>query len=130
MAVAVVEQTWRAPFLNALRNSGNVRAACAAVGVSRQYVYAQRVADSEFNAEWDEALKDAVDVLDAEARRRGMGGSDTLLIYMLKVHGDERYRDANRTTDAQPATSQTLVLNGLSSEQLDAAIAKLAGGRA
>ena len=32
--------------------------------------------------------------------------------------------------DAAAAPSQTLVLNGLSSEQLDAAIAKLAGGRA
>ena len=84
---------WRGPFLASLRNSGNVRASCEAAGVARSRVYKSRDEDEEFRAAWAEAEREAVELLEAEARRRAMKGSDVLLIFLLKAH-DPKYRFA------------------------------------
>jgi hypothetical protein len=39
------------------------------------------------------ATEDAVDVLEAVARQRAILGSDTLLIFLLKGHRPEKYRE-------------------------------------
>ena len=85
--------TWRAPFLAALQNSGNVRASCLAAKVDRAVVYRRRDDDEPFRGQWDEATRDAVELLEAEARRRAMSGSDVLLIFLLKAN-DAKYRFA------------------------------------
>jgi hypothetical protein len=84
---------WRPAFLAALRNSGNVRAACKAAGVSRKTAYQHRESASEFKAAWDDAIEDACDILEAEAWQRGRKSSDTLLIFLLKAHRPEKYRE-------------------------------------
>jgi hypothetical protein len=84
---------WRPPFLAALRNSGNVRAACKAAGISRQAAYKHRESSQEFRAAWDDAIEDACDILEAEAWQRGRKSSDTLLIFLLKAHRPEKYRE-------------------------------------
>jgi hypothetical protein len=84
---------WRPPFLAALRNSGNVRAACKAAGISRAAAYSHRENSREFRQQWDEAIEDACDILEAEAWQRGRKSSDTLLIFLLKAHRPEKYRE-------------------------------------
>lgn len=94
---------WRPAFLAALRGSGNVRAACQAAGVSREVAYRHRDASLPFRAAWEEALADAIDGLEAVARKRALETSDTLLIFLLKAHRPELYRETQRheLTDAQ-----------------------------
>jgi hypothetical protein len=84
---------WRPAFLAALRNSGNVRAACRAADVSRQTVYEHRATDPEFAAAWQETLEEALDVLEAAAWSRAATSSDTLLMFLLRAHRPEVYRE-------------------------------------
>lgn len=89
-------QGWKERFLNALRNSGNVRAAAQAAGITRENAYQYRNRSKEFRAEWESAMEDAIDVLEAVAFRRAQETSDTLLIFLLKSHRPERYADRVR----------------------------------
>jgi transposase-like protein len=85
---------WREPFLSALRGSGNVRNACDVAGVARQVVYRWRDQEEEFSSEWSDAIAEAVELLEHEAHRRAMESSDTLLIFLLKAHKPEVYRES------------------------------------
>lgn len=93
---------WRPVFIQTLRQTGNVRLACHQAGVSRKEAYRQRERVPVFAAEWDDALEDAIDVLEAEARKRGMAVSDTLLIFLLKAHRPEKYRETIRQEHSGP----------------------------
>lgn len=88
---------WRPVFVEALRNSANVRAACKAAGVSREAAYKSRRRSSAFAKAWNEALEDAVDMLEAIAIDRARKQSDLLLIFLLKAHRPAKYRETIRT---------------------------------
>ena len=62
----------RVAFIAALRTSGNVRASCQQAGISRKTAYRWRDTWATFADDWAEALEDSCDVLEAEARRRGL----------------------------------------------------------
>lgn len=101
--------------MNALRNSGNVRASCQAAGIDRSTAYKAREKSPEFAAAWDTALEEAVDSLEAAAWTRARDGvqrtepimyqgqkvgekvlreySDTLMTILLKAHRPEKYRE-------------------------------------
>lgn len=102
-------------FLELLKNTGNVTQACRALGISRKGIYQHRESDPSFALAWDEAVDEAVDLLEQEARRRAVDGvtrekgiyfqgvqvateiiteySDTLLIFLLRGHRPEKYRE-------------------------------------
>jgi hypothetical protein len=61
---------WAKGFLVALRETGIVRSACDAAHIDRSVAYDLRKADEAFAADWDRALDEAADLLEAEARRR------------------------------------------------------------
>src|SRR4051794_13562219 len=102
---------WRPAFLAALGQTCNVVSACRAAQVSRRTAYYHREKYPRFRDAWDDAIDDAVDLMEAEARRRAVEGterpvfykgkqvgaireySDTLLIFLLKAHRPEKYRD-------------------------------------
>jgi hypothetical protein len=84
---------WTATFLDAYRAGGVVSLAATAAGVDRTTPYARRKADPAFAAAWDAAEEEATDVLVAEARRRALDSSDTLLIFLLKSHRPAVYRE-------------------------------------
>lgn len=108
-------ETWRALFIAALRNSGNVRASCQAAGVERSTAYRAYQSSPEFAAAWDGALEEAIDTLEAAAWTRARDGvkrteplmyqgqkvgekviteySDSLMITLLKAHRPEKYRE-------------------------------------
>lgn len=72
---------WVTPFLEHLRTSCNVAGSCRAVGVGSATVYALRKEDADFAAAWDDALEDAYDYLEAEARRRAFEGVEEPVVY-------------------------------------------------
>lgn len=112
--------SWTTTFLEVLRQTGNLTKSAAAAGCSRQNVRYLRVNNAEFEAAVRDALDEACDLLEAEARRRAVEGverlkfdqrgnvindprtgqpyididySDTLLIFLLKAHRPELYRE-------------------------------------
>ena len=92
-------------FLNRLRNTGNVRLSCTSADVPRSTVYRWRDRFKTFADEWDEALEDACDLLEAEAWKRAIeDGSDRLLMFLLKAHRRDMYGDKQEvdvTTDGR-----------------------------
>lgn len=118
-------QEWQPVFLDALRDSANVRYACQRARIDRTTAYAYRRRSSTFAAAWEAALNEAADILEFEARRRAVTGvreeryligggkilhdnngnpltevttrySDTLLIFLLKGARPEKYADRAR----------------------------------
>lgn len=75
---------WQDTFLAALRRDPNVSAAARKAHVTRQYVYEVRATEGkkdealtaakQFAAAWDDAIEEALDTLEAEARRRALNG--------------------------------------------------------
>lgn len=90
-------------FLEKLRESGNVYLSCKAADVTRSAVYRWRRKWSTFAAEWQEALDDAVDMLEAEAWKRARRHSDRLLMFLLKAHRREFYGEPMRVELSGPA---------------------------
>lgn len=86
-------QNKRTKFLELLSEFGVVREACRGAGVSRTHMYRLRENDDEFRGRWDEALEESIEAVEAEARRRAMEKSDLLIIFWLKAHRPERYRE-------------------------------------
>lgn len=114
-------QRARDAFLADLTQRGNVSAAAAAAGLSRDTFYVWRGKDSDFAAAWDQALETAIDAMELEARRRAVEGvekpiigrvgkdedgiityvreySDSLMTLLLKAHRPDKYRER---TDVQ-----------------------------
>jgi hypothetical protein len=86
---------WKAIFLDAFRNSANVRAACESARISRKTAYAERKTDAEFAEAWDEAECDAVDLLETKAWKRS-DASDTILMFLLRAHRPEKFSERTR----------------------------------
>ncbi len=120
LAVSSMAQHKLATFLKCLSETGNVSHSAASVGISRQYVQKLRKDNEEFALRWADAIEEAGDRLEFEARRRAFGGivrkkftakgdpvmdpdtgtqyiereySDGLLTLLLKAHRPERFRE-------------------------------------
>lgn len=84
---------WFPTFETTLNATGNVTAACEQAGVSKQAAYNARDAVQEIRERWDAALDHAISRLELEARDRALGGSDTMLIFLLKKLKPDVYGD-------------------------------------
>ena len=111
---------WTERFLEVFASTGNVLLSANAAGVSRDAPYKLAKRDPEFAADWARARDDAVDQLEGEARRRALAGSDTLLMFLLRAHRPERYRETVRIDLAREASA----IAGLLGVDPDAAIAE------
>lgn len=69
---------WRAEFIEALRQFGVVSYAAECAGIDRTAAYRARDRNAKFAEEWDEALAEATDKLELEARRRAADGVQRL----------------------------------------------------
>lgn len=118
-------------FLDRLSKSPNVSAAAKAAGYSRNYFYDLRKADSDFATEWQDALDQSLDTAEGELYRRAVRGvskpvyylgkevgkvkeySDTLLIFLLKSHKPEVYKETVRNEmtgkNGEPLPPQVVV---------------------
>lgn len=98
---------WRWPFLEALARTCCVSTACLAAGVSRFTAYHHRKRFPKFARLWDESIEVGVEVLEVEARSRALNPSDpashNLLMFLLRAHKPQVYRDNGHLTPAVEA---------------------------
>ncbi len=87
------KREWKPRFVELLRETGNVTGSARAAGISRGHAYAEREKSPQFARDWDDALEEAADALEEEARKRAKTTSDTLLIFLLKGLKPETYGD-------------------------------------
>ncbi|TXH40692.1 MAG: hypothetical protein E6Q97_39115 [Desulfurellales bacterium] len=105
----------KAAFLEKYREAGTRLVACRAANVSRSAVFAWEKNDPEFAAAMREAEKEVVEILENTALQRATrGGSDQLLIFMLKALDGDKYSERIR----HEFTAKTL--DAVVSEVLDA----------
>lgn len=134
------EVAWEAPFLARLAETGNITRSAKRAGISRMTVYRRRQESEVFRQAYDEALRVAVMALEDEARRRAYEGtlepvfyqgaraghirrySDTLLIFLLKAHKPEVYRE----TIGLRHDGRIEHEHSIAAEQLDRSLATLA----
>ena len=57
---------WRGVFIDRLKATGNITLAARGAGVARQHAYRTRNRSKAFRRLWDEALEQAVDLLEGE----------------------------------------------------------------
>lgn len=110
------EREWFPLFLAALRATGNVRASCEKAKITRETAYDNRKSNPSFAARWDAAIEDACDSLEAVAWLRAKRSSDTLLIFLLKAHRPEKYRETTRNINFNLTLEQAAQLTD---EELD-----------
>lgn len=121
---------WREKFLAALRLSPSVTAAAAAAGVPRRRAYRARAKDAAFDRDWQSALAESIDAIEASAFERATTGtrkpvryrgrivgyvyepSDSLAMFLLRAHLPERYRDRIHTHHETPMVVLYLPRNG------------------
>ena len=109
-------QQKKAEFLAAFEDLGTITAACRQVGVGRQTVYDWRQADEDFAVALHDARKAVADDLEIEAIRRAKDGSDTLLIFLLKAHAPDRFRENVRVEHSGKIAHDT---SGMSLKELE-----------
>jgi len=83
-------RVWDKSFLAALRVHGNVSVACHVCEVDRSTVYRRRSTDAEFAQAWDDAMDEAGDWLEHEARRRAEEGTLKPIYFKGELVGFER----------------------------------------
>ena len=122
------KKTWQDVFLESLQKEPNITAAAKSAGINRSYAYEARESDAVFAAAWDEALAASVDKAEAALFGRAVDGvdepvyqggkmvgkvrrySDTLLIFLLKSHRPQVYRERaeNLNFDISQLTDEQL----------------------
>lgn len=133
---------WPIRFLEALADYGNVSAACRLAKVSRDTAYRHRNTDVDFATAWEAAAALGVESLEDEARRRAYKGvrkpvyqkgelvgyvqeySDTLMIFLLKAHKPEKYRERHEFSG--PNGGPIPIQHSADDEQLDSYLTALA----
>lgn len=100
-------------FLAAFAFCGNVTHACLNSKVGRRTHYEWLEKDAKYAAAFESAQDEAADNLEEEARKRAMGGSDTLLIFLLKGALPEKYRERYEHTGPKGGPFEfTIDING------------------
>lgn len=123
------DERLKALFLRELSNHPNITVAARAVGVSLTTVYHHRKNDPLFAERMQEALDEAVDMLEHEAHRRAFEGidkpvffrdqeiakvkeySDGLAMFLLKAHRPNKYRE--RSEVAMSGSLSVTVMTGV-----------------
>jgi hypothetical protein len=143
--MTIFSEGLKAVFLDELRDTANVTLAARAAGVSSGTVYKHRREDVLFAERWDEAINEAVDLLEDEAHRRAFRGvkepvfyqgaevgyvdkySDGLAMFLLKAHRPDKYRERS---EVKQELSGGVALNDTTRAARLAAFIQLAQRRA
>ena len=117
---------WAPRFLEVYRQTGNVRLSASAAGMDRDAIYRRRQKDARFAAAMASSREDAVDTLEAEARRRALAQSDTLLIFLLKSLRPDVYRDTVRVDIRREAEALAATMDGITADEIIAEAERIA----
>src|SRR5215831_8149136 len=116
-------------FLEQFKVAGTITAACRAAGINRDTHYEWLARDPQYAKDFEEAGLVRVELLETEARRRALVGtdkpvyqggklvghireySDTLLIFLLKAERPEKYRERYEARIKGGDTQITFTLN-------------------
>lgn len=77
----------RKKFLEKLRETANVTLAASSIGITRQHMYDLKREDERLAEEWDNAVAEGADILEAEAWRRGYQGYQEPVFYQGEICG-------------------------------------------
>lgn len=112
-------------FLTHFADHGSVSTAAELSGINRWTHYHWLKNDSDYQEAFHDAEKSAVSSLEDEARKRAIGGSDTLLIFLLKGLRPERFSDRHRVThDFAADTDEELIERARNSERIRKLVAQ------
>lgn len=120
---------WAPRFLEVYRQTGNVRLSATTAGIDRDAVYRRRQRHERFAAAMASVRDDAIDTLEAEARRRALAQSDTLLIFLLKSLRPDVYRENLRIDVRREAEALAATMEGVTAEELIAEAERILRGR-
>ena len=73
-------------FIETLEAQSTVLHAAKAAGVSRWTAYRWRHEDLDFAVQWDQALENAVDVVENSLYQKAVSGDTICMIFYLKAH--------------------------------------------
>ena len=81
-------------FIQELRNTCNVSQSCQVAEIARSIAYKWREEDETFATAWDDAIEEATDALELEARYRALEGIQRIKFYqgqpiMIQICDDE-----------------------------------------
>lgn len=80
-------------FLEALCEKYSVYHSCKTVSIARSTAYEWRKTDTQFADDWDAAIDNAVDALEASLYERAKSSDTTAAIFLLKGAKPEKYRE-------------------------------------
>ena len=83
--------------LEAFVKYGTISAACKVAGIGRSTWYGIKKEDPQFAADAEHAKHEVADGLEQEAIRRAYDGSDVLLIFLLKGHKPEKFKERHHS---------------------------------
>lgn len=79
-------------FLELLANNGGiVQDAAKDLNISRTALYNKRNRETKFKEIWDEAVDRGIDLLEDEAKRRALNGTEEPIFYEGEMVGTKRY---------------------------------------
>ena len=111
-------------FLRAYVKSGTIRDGAIAARVSRQAHYNWLAEHEDYRLAFEAAKEECIEGLEAEARKRALGHSDVLLIFLLKANRPNMYRDrweGKLDTTSIIAPMTPAMLKHMSSDELEQA---------
>jgi hypothetical protein len=91
---------WQKRFLEVLAETPSVKAACLTAGVSRMTAYRYRHSDPEFAEQWQDAIDQSVDDLEAVAFKLAVEGDAGLIQFMLRCHKPQVYNPSTKVDAA------------------------------
>lgn len=130
---------WKPVFIQVLAKFGIVSVAAEHAGIDRVTAYKTKGRDAAFAKQWADALSQAGDLLESEARRRAVDGvakpvfhqgkkcgsiqeySDTLLIFLLKGNKPKKFRENIKQTIAgtiKTHSTHNIDLSGFTDDEL------------
>jgi hypothetical protein len=112
---------WMPRFLEGLRATGVIRAACKYAGVTRPLVFGHRKRSATFAQAWDEALQDAVDSVELAMLDRVKAGSDSMIQFYLRSRRKDVYGDVKTVEHKLSAQARREIEALAAKEGLDAA---------
>ena len=92
-------------FLDTYAKTGSITEAAKAAKISLATHYRWLEIDPAYRKAFEAAQQQAVDLLEGEAFRRALAGSDELLIFLLRAWRPDRYRERSTVEHSIPAPS-------------------------